>query len=363
MTSKERMLTALNKKTPDCIPATIHQWQPYHLKYFMNGMTDIEASRFVGIDASINIVKYIEGSMDSPNWRKECKVSKDGDYTVYDWTVTTPRGVLTYQEKENEITTFVTKHLVKNDEDIYLIRDFMPFPKVDRKYFEKTYDELGNDGIIRTFTYGLQPGCWQDVTCYGGTQEMILACFDKPDWVHEFLNILLDKKLAFIEENFRGLKVDLIENGGGSASNTVISPSMHEEFCLPYDTKMHDALHSIGLKVAYHTCGGMTKILDLILQNHCDASETLTPATGGGDITDPSVVYNALHGNVCMIGGLDQFGILTDGTPEMIEKEVFRLFEAFGKGGGYIMSASDHFYITPVENLKAYAKAAKKCLY
>ena len=52
-----------------------------------------------------------------------------------------------------------------------------------------------------------------------------------------------------------------------------------------------------------------------------------------------------------MIGGMDRFNILGEGTNEQITKEVQRLFDGFGKDGGYILSLSDHFFETPVENL------------
>lgn len=64
-----------------------------------------------------------------------------------------------------------------------------------------------------------------------------------------------------------------------------------------------------------------------------------------------------------MIGGLDQVYLLQHGTPEQIRKEVFRLFEGYGKDGGYIMMACDHFFHVPVENLRAYAAAARECAY
>jgi hypothetical protein len=64
-----------------------------------------------------------------------------------------------------------------------------------------------------------------------------------------------------------------------------------------------------------------------------------------------------------MIGGMDQLNVLTTGTPERIRSETRRLFEGFGRDGGYICSASDHFFETPVENLVAFADAAKDCLY
>lgn len=46
---------------------------------------------------------------------------------------------------------------------------------------------------------------------------------------------------------------------------------------------MHDALHSLGFPVVYHTCGGMMPILELIVENGCDACETLTLPLMGGD--------------------------------------------------------------------------------
>jgi len=64
-----------------------------------------------------------------------------------------------------------------------------------------------------------------------------------------------------------------------------------------------------------------------------------------------------------MIGGMDQFNVITDGTPEKIRAEVRRLFEGFGPDGGYILSMSDHFFDAPVENLRVYAEAARECTY
>ena len=53
MTSKERMLRALNRETPDRLPVTIHQWQGCHLDKYLGGMSDLEAFRKFGLDAAI----------------------------------------------------------------------------------------------------------------------------------------------------------------------------------------------------------------------------------------------------------------------------------------------------------------------
>ncbi len=132
---------------------------------------------------------------------------------------------------------------------------------------------------------------------------------------------------------------------------------------MPYDRAIHRALHDIDQICTYHTCGGMIHILDLIVENETDVSETLSPPGMGGNITDPNVVVEAYNGRLGTIGGMDQLAVLTHGNAESIRAEVRRLFEGFGRDGGYIMAACDHFFDVPPENLKAYADAARECVY
>ncbi len=40
MTSKERMLSALHREKPDRLPVSVHQWQPYHLDIYLDGISD-----------------------------------------------------------------------------------------------------------------------------------------------------------------------------------------------------------------------------------------------------------------------------------------------------------------------------------
>lgn len=110
----------------------------------------------------------------------------------------------------------------------------------------------------------------------------------------------------------------------------------------------------------------MTKITPFISANHCDVSETLSPASVGGDIAsdaDAADVYAALFPRVALIGGMDQANTLQSGTRADIEHEVQRLFRLFGQQGGYILSACDHFFDVPPANLKFFANAARTCVY
>ena len=161
--------------------------------------------------------------------------------------------------------------------------------------------------------------------------------------------------------NMSKAKIDLVENGGGDASSTVISPKLFKEFCLPYDREIHNALHDLGKMVVYHTCGGMYGLFDLIIATNTDASETLTPKSQGGNIDGPEL-YKAMHGKVALIGGMPQ-SLIENGKPQEIKEETYRLFKIYGKNGGYISSVCDHFFDAPIKNLITFVKAAKECNY
>jgi hypothetical protein len=371
MTSKERMLVALGRGKPDRMPVSVHQWQQYHLDTFLGGIGALEAFQKLGMDAQIQYFQGMGqfwipdadfGKFSAPGWIDEAVVvSADPECRVIHHTILTPEGKLTYKTEANRKTTWITEYLIKQDEDIELIRKHMPVPPLDPEPIRAAYDELGDGGILRGFVWGDQAGCWQHACCLMDVNELIFCCFDKPEWVHALLGILLEKKLRFIE-TMKGAKFDLVETGGGAASSTVISPNLHRDFCLPYDRKMHDALHSLGLKVSYHTCGGTVGIEELIVQNGCDVSETLAPPSVGGN-QEPWEFKKKVGDRLALIGGVDQFNVVTRGSEKLIREKVFELFEKVGQGGGYICSLSDHFFDTPPDNLDAFARAARECVY
>ncbi len=325
MTSKERLMCALNREKPNRLPVSVHQWQGYHLDTYLDGISDVEAFKKFGMDGQI---QYFEDM--GQFWLV------DADYTK----ASTPQW---------------------RDEDLELIRKYMPVPKLDLKPLEAFYANVGDAGIVRGFVWGDQAGCWQHAACLKDVTELIFKAMDDPAWVHQLLQILLDKKLEFIE-SMKGAKFDLVETGGGSGSSTLISPDLHEEFCLPYDRKMHDALHGLGFKVTYHTCGGTFGIEEHIVANGCDASETLAAPSIGGN-QKPWEYKEKIGNRIALIGGMDQFNVLSRGTPEAIRTQVHTLFENVGYEGGYILSCADHFFDTPVENIEAYADAARECIY
>ncbi len=190
---------------------------------------------------------------------------------------------------------------------------------------------------------------------------MIMETYDDPGWVHEFLKILFDRKKTYIQ-SLKGARYDILEMGGGSASDTVISPKIFDEFVAPYDGELIRLAHEAGQRISYHTCGGMMGMLDHIVDLEPDAMETFTPPGMGGN-TDLKEAKRRLNNRVCMIGGFDQFHFLQDCTPEETRAEVRRCFEEAGPGGGYILCTSDNYFDADPDLILAFADEARKCVY
>lgn len=359
-------MIALGLGKPDRLPITIHQWQTSHLEQFMGGMDQVEAFRAVGLDASVTPTDLMQ-PLQSPEWVLASEVTGESEgQCMQRHTVRTPEGALTWTTASNRFTTFTVEHPVKTIDDLNRFASFWPGATLDKERLRSWYDRTGDTGIVRGFVATFaQPGCWQEFCELAGTEQAIYWAMDEPASVHDFLAKISRTKVAYVQSQMHGAKYDLIEHGGGAASSTVISPAMFDAFVVPYDRPIIDAIHAAGFPVVYHTCGGMMAILDHIPATGCDASETLSPPGVGGDIhpTDRVTVKQKLGSRVALIGGVDQGELLKYGSAQNIRDEVGNLFASFGAGGGYICSASDHFFDVSVDQLRAMSVAAMDCRY
>ena len=385
MTPKDRLLTAIQHKQPDRLPVTSHHLMQYFLDTYMSGISNQEFFRHFGLDAitwqvlhKADLTKgdYFDPLQGAPgflearriwskDWRTESEDVPGQECKTTRYRFVTPKGNLTMVTQSNEHTTWVSEYLIKQKQDIDLIGEYVTCPLCDVEAVNKIVEEYGAQGLVRShlpcFDVFGQPGCWQDACCLYPTEQLILATYDDPSWVQEFLSILQRRKKVYIR-SMVGAKYDILELGGGSASSTVISPKILEKFVVPYDSELIALAHEVGQRIVYHTCGGMMPILEQLAAMQPDAMETFTPAAMGGDV-NLAEAKQRIGDKVCMIGGFDQFHYLTNCTPEETRAAVRRCFESAGEGGGYILCPSDHFFDADPDLIEAYANEARQCAY
>lgn len=366
MNARERMLTALNNGRPDRLPCQVHGWMTYYLDHYLGGMDWWQAYEKFDMDFAIYVSpKYIYSDHDLARWRRERVepgADADGNHR-WEETIYTPEGVLHHAGAWNEITGWEIEDLIKTPDDFRLWEKYCPIPiAADLSPVQEVKDRLGDRGIIRSHPFSPGQGSpWQSFCTLVGTQQAIMMALDMPDFVHHALNAILQRTLK-VTEMWRGTPADMVETGGGAGSNTVISPKMFREFCIPYDRRQHAALHDVGLKIVYHLCGGVMHMLELVTENGADGLETMTPPSMGGDC-DLREASRRVGDRLFFIGGFDQNAGFEQGTPEVARRLVIECFEATKDHAGYICAPSDHFFHGDPANLQAFADAAKECRY
>lgn len=366
MSSRERLLTALSNGRPDRLPCQVHGWMDYYLKTYLGGADCWQAYERFGMD----MVLYA-----SPEWRFSDKMLANwqvkksepwidqGGNRCWREVITTPKGELTTTIAANQYTTWETEHIIKDERDFELWSEFVPYPVgADFTQVRQMRERLGDRGIIRIFPFGYgQMSPWQSFCTLIGTETAIMQTMIAPDFVHHALESILKKFLAAID-TWEDVPADMTETGGGAGSNTVVSPALFREFCLPYDQREHAALKERGLKIVYHLCGGLMQMLEMVAENGADGLETMTPASMGGDC-NLAEASRRIGDKLFFVGGFDQNAGFENGTPERARQLVYECFEATREHAGYIISPSDHFFHGDPACVQAFADAARECVY
>lgn len=366
MTSRERMLTALNNGRPDRLPCQVHGWMPYYLKNYLGGMDQWQAFERFGMDHAIYVSpSYVYDEQDMANWRVECTGREtDGNGNRCElYQITTPKGTLRRKVAYTEVTSYSTEYLLKDLKDFEIWNAYYPVPRaVDFTPIQRVKDRLGDKGIIRSHPFSPGQGSpWQSFCTLFGTEASIMLGMDEPETLHHILEAIVQKTLR-VTEMWRGTPADMVEVGGGAGSSTVISPDFYRAFGLPFDQRQNVRFHEVGLKVVNHFCGGLMPMLDLVVESGADGLETMTPPAMGGDC-DLREASRSVGNRLFFIGGFDQNAGFECATPATTRRLVIECFEATRDHAGYILCPSDHFFRGDPACLQAFADTARECEY
>jgi MtaA/CmuA family methyltransferase len=183
-----------------------------------------------------------------------------------------------------------------------------------------------------------------------GVAEFMLLMKDEPATAHRVLaaltRIVIDFALAQVEAG-----ADMI--GAGDAATSLISPQMYEEFALPYEQEVCQAIHDAESLVKLHVCGNTTHLLDTMATSGADLFNVdhLVPLDKARD------VY-AAHGK-CYKGNLDPVAHVMQATPDRC-REMAHACISLARGTKYMLSAGCEIPAeTPDEVFRAFCDAPK----
>ena len=146
----------------------------------------------------------------------------------------------------------------------------------------------------------------------------------------------------------------MVSNGDSPAGPDLISPQMYRRFALPYEKRVVEEAHQLGLPYALHICGNTTAILQDMLETKAECLELDYK-------TDIAKVFSFLKDTACLIGNIDPSGVLALGTAADVVRETTRVLDVYASSPRLILNAGCAIPAeTPPENLHAMIATARR---
>lgn len=178
--------------------------------------------------------------------------------------------------------------------------------------------------------------------------EIMILCYEEP----EIVETVLEKVTVFLEEYARAFKaagadgIVLAEPAAG-----LLSPGLIKEFSTPYVQKIRGAVEDESFLFIYHNCGNVMPIIKEIQEINASVYSM-------GNAINLEDALKVLPTGSMVIGNIDPAGIIRNGTPEIIKREVNELMMRCCKYPNFVIaSGCDIPPETSFENLDAFFQA------
>ena len=173
---------------------------------------------------------------------------------------------------------------------------------------------------------------------YRNDQFMMLLAAE-PQHAHRFLDKLVEIHLANLEKFLEavGEYIDIILFGDdlGMQTGPMISPQMYREFFKPRHKLLWNRAKQLAdVKVMLHCCGGVRELIPDLIEASVDAINPVQISCSGMDAGRLKAEFGA--DITFWGGGCDTRDILPSGTPQQVAENVKEQVRILGPGGGFV---------------------------
>ncbi len=188
-------------------------------------------------------------------------------------------------------------------------------------------------------------------------ENALMAILDDPGKAKACLERLTEGAIDLAKRH-AACGVDAILISSAFAGAGLISRQHYEEFVLPFEKKIMQALkREYDIPVYTHTCGSIGDRLELMVETGTNGIDTLDPPPLG--TVELEEAKKMLSGKTFIKGNIDPVNTMLYGEPDSIKKDVEWRLGVGKPGGGYILStACSVAPQTPPEHIELLAPLA-----
>ncbi len=406
MTSRERLIMALNHKEPDRIPIDfggtgvtgIHascvaalrnyfglEKRPVriHEPFQMLGMVDDDLRKAMGLDVVGVFARTTLFGFPIDKWKSwsfnGIDVLVPGNFNV---TIDANGDTLIYPEGDTSVAPsgrmprggYFFDSIVRQgpiDEDKLNpednLEEFKPISRDDIDHLvsaTKTAAETGL-GVIASIggtalgdialvpaPFLKHPKGIRDVT------EWYVSTSSRQDYIHKVFERQCEIAIENLARVQKALEdriqvVFLCGTDFGTQTSAFCSVRTFQNLYFPYYKQLCSWIHShTSWKIFKHSCGAVSKFLPYFIEAGIDI---LNPVQCSATGMDPEQLKANFGGDLVFWGGgVDTQRVLPFGTPDEVREQVLRRCEIFSRGGGFVFNTIHNVQAeTPVENIVA----------
>jgi uroporphyrinogen-III decarboxylase len=302
MTSRERILCAMDLETPDRVPVT--PW----------GLGHVPEDSEWGQRLIKECDPFLSRGVGGGNWflgtaaKSHAEDRGDG----MSWSVIeTPLGDLETATRRTNITSARMVFACETADDIEKLLS-IPYepPVVDATEFLAYRDKIGGDGLptVGFANIGAVPAT------YFSPVDYCLLWIEARDAFMELLRVAAERFYPWVEQCCLA-GVDVFRCVGGEYASTQLGPEAFDLTMRDFDRPMVDIMHEHGAVCYYHNHGVMDEFLESLADIGIDFLDPLeTPPWGDVTLAEAKA---RIGDRVCLVGNFDDMEVIekVDGAP------------------------------------------------
>lgn len=381
MTSRERMLAALNGGKPDHVPMAFMIFSALEERLaakhgFEDPAASIEAQVALGVDTVVDLRMFAPESKEighndargfpvrfAPDvkTRQWAEVSSDHSYPVLHKEYITPSGRLSIAVDQTEdwpygdaergdfnvpfmddyLAPRALKHLLENRLDLAAMRHLLASPteedvKVTHAAWDRGKALACKHDLLLAGGWGVGADA---LAWFCGLQNAVMMAMDDPVFLADILGLISawnkQRMRAYLEYG-----VDLFIRRAWYEGTELWSPSLFRQFFFPIIREEVRMAREAGVKYGYILTSGSMPLHDMLIELDIDVLIGPDPVQGKG--TNLKCMSEQLRGKIPTWGGVNGFITVEQGTPEGIDTAVREAIETLGPEG---------FILSPVDNV------------
>jgi len=366
MSSRQRMLAALDRQEPDHVPCSFMLYNALRdvssdYNDFVLRQVALGLDAFAQIPARPPVVRNDHINLHGLPVRHHSAVSvaewverpADESWPILVKEYRTPAGNLRAEVRRTddwpwgEHVTFLDDYLtprsrrfpVQDADDLAALRYLLvpPSPEEIRAFQAEAETTIA---VAKRHDLLLAGGWGVGADVLGwiyGLERMVFAAYDEPEFLRELLSIVAEWNRARMKVVLDA-GVDLYIKRAWYENCDFFAPAKWRELILPILHADADLAHSRGSRLGYIITANCMPLLDLIAEAEVDVVIGVDP----GD-WDLAATKRALGGKVCLWGGVSGHLTVEHGQEDEVRQEVHRAVATLGPDG---------FILSPVDNVR-----------